>query len=96
MNTANVIERTLRERFDPEYLDLRDESARHAGHPGATSGGGHFRVTIVSGLFEGLSRLEQHRLVNDALRGLFGGRIHALALRTAAPEEWRAGRRSRR
>ncbi len=79
------IERILRERFEPILLELHDDSARHAGHPGATSGGGHFRVTLVSRRFEGLSLLDQHRAVNEALAEMFGKEIHALALRTSAP-----------
>ena len=94
MDTVSTIESILRERFDPTHLELRDDSAWHAGHVGANSPGGHYRVTLVSESFEGLSRLEQHRAVNEALQELFGTRIHALELRTAAPSEWRDGRRS--
>ena len=86
------LERRLRERFDPTHLEIRDDSAKHAGHAGATSGGGHFRVTIVSAAFEGLSLLEQHRAVNDAVADFFGDRVHALGLKTSAPE--RGGSRS--
>jgi BolA protein len=82
------IERILRDRFEPTHFELHDDSARHVGHRGATSGGGHFEVVIVSAAFEGKSRLEQHRLVNDALRDHFGPVIHALALKTFAPSEW--------
>jgi BolA protein len=91
---AATVEGILRERFAPIHLELHDESDRHAGHPGATSGGGHFRVVIVSEAFEGLSRLEQHRLVNDALRDLFGPVIHALGLTTCSPAEWERRRGS--
>jgi BolA protein len=45
-------------------------------------------VLIVTAAFEGLTRLDQHRQVNDALRELFGREIHALALKTLAPSEW--------
>jgi BolA protein len=86
--TAERIESILRERFDPLHFELRDDSAKHVGHPGATSGGGHFHVLIVTAAFEGLTRLDQHRQVNDALRELFGREIHALALKTLAPSEW--------
>jgi BolA protein len=88
-DAAGRIESILRERFEPAHFELHDESARHAGHPGATSGGGHFQVVIVSAAFEGKSRLEQHRLVNDALRDLFGPVIHALGLKTCALSEWK-------
>ncbi len=84
------IEAILRERFRPVHLELRDQSPRHAGHAGAASGGGHYEVTIVSAAFEGLSLLEQHRLVNEALRDLIGEEVHALAIRTVAPSRWSA------
>ena len=82
------IREILERRFRPLHLDLRDDSARHVGHPGATSGGGHYRVVLVSAEFEGRSRLEQHRLVNEALREMFGDEVHALGLETRAPSEW--------
>ena len=85
---AERIEAILRREFQPLHFALRDDSARHAGHPGATSGGGHFHVTLVSATFEGLTRLQQHQRVNDALRDLFGPEIHALALTTRSPAEW--------
>jgi len=86
-DAAARIERRLRRRFRPQRLELRDDSAKHAGHRGATSGGGHFHVSIVSEAFEGKTRLEQHRMVNEALEDLFGPVIHALALKTRAPSE---------
>ena len=86
--TAAKIERLLRERLKPEHFELVDDSARHAGHPGATSGGGHFNLIVVAGCFEGLVSLQRHRLVYDALEGLVGGEIHALSMRTLTPSEW--------
>lgn len=81
------IEAILRGRFRPARLEIRDDSAAHAGHAGAASGGGHYDVLIVSAEFEGKSLLDRHRLVNEALRDLIGREIHALALRTRAPSE---------
>jgi len=46
----------------------------------------HFQATVVSHAFEGLSRIEQHRLVYGALQADIGGAIHALALKTRVPE----------
>ncbi len=86
--TVRQIETLLRDSFDPVHLEIRDDSALHAGHPGATSGGGHYHVVIVSARFEGLSLLQQHRLVNDAVRELFGDRIHALGLKTIPASRW--------
>lgn len=81
------IEAILRGRFRPARLEIRDDSAAHAGHAGAASGGGHYDVLIVSAEFEGKSLLDRHRLVNEALRDLIGREIHALALKTRAPSE---------
>jgi BolA protein len=86
--TLRRIERMLRDRFRPLHLELRDDSPRHAGHAGAASGGGHFDLLIVAAAFEGLSVLEQHRLVNEALRDLIGREIHALGLKTIPPSRW--------
>ena len=86
--TVRQIETLLGDSFDPVHLEIRDDSALHAGHPGATSGGGHYHVVIVSARFEGLSLLQQHRLVNDAVRELFGDRIHALGLKTIPASRW--------
>ena len=78
----------LTEALDPAALDVVDESDRHAGHAGAREGGGtHYRVRIVSAKFEGLSRVERHRLVYDLLPAEFADGLHALALDAKAPGE---------
>ena len=87
-DTAARIETILTERFRPQHLELRDDSARHVGHAGASSGGGHYSVRIVSAEFEGKSLLERHRLVYEALGPLIGDEIHALGLKTLEPSEW--------
>jgi BolA protein len=84
-----AIEQLLRARFAPEHLELADESELHRGHAGAASGGGHFRLTVVSASFAGRGRVERHRMVYEALGGAVGGEIHALAVRALTPEEWR-------
>jgi BolA protein len=83
------IEQRIRERLEPEHFELRDDSAKHAGHAGAASGGGHFEVLIVSAAFDGLALLDRHRLVYAALGEMMGGEIHALGLKTLTPAEWR-------
>ena len=55
-----------------------------------TGGGDHFRATIVSPAFAGMSRIEQHRLVYDVFGAEIGGPIHALALTTRVPEQEQA------
>lgn len=71
----------------PEYLNIQDDSADHAGHAGARDGGGHYSLTIVSAQFRGLNRVKRHRLVYDAVGNLMKTRVHALAIQALAPEE---------
>ena len=57
----------LQQGFEPEQLEITDDSARHAGHRGASpEGESHFSVTIVSPAFAGLSRVERQRRVYAA------------------------------
>ena len=84
------IETKLREGLEADHVEVVDESHLHAGHAGAASGAGHFRATVVSRRFEGLGLVEAQRLVYRALDDEMGGEIHALALRTFTPEQWRA------
>ena len=71
----------------PTVLEVGDDSHLHAGHAGAASGGGHFRVKIVSERFEGLRLVMRHRLVYDAVQGMMHTDIHALAITAHAPSE---------
>ena len=82
------VEAALRERLEARHVEVTDESALHAGHAGAASGGGHFRALVVSQAFEGKSLLERQRLVYAALRLEMDSEIHALSLRTLTPAEW--------
>jgi BolA family transcriptional regulator, general stress-responsive regulator len=78
----------LTEALAPIFLDVIDESSRHAGHVGARPGGGtHYRVRIVSAKFAGLSRIARHRVVYGLLPGEFADGLHALALDAKAPGE---------
>jgi BolA protein len=72
----------------PIRLDVINESELHAGHrnsPG--TGESHFRILVVSEAFQGKSRVERHRLVNELLKEELAGGVHALALSTIAPGE---------
>ncbi|HTN50439.1 MAG TPA: BolA family protein [Burkholderiaceae bacterium] len=71
----------------PLELKIEDESALHVGHAGAASGGGHYRMTLVSAAFAGQPRVARHRLVYDALADLMRREIHALAMTLLAPGE---------
>jgi BolA protein len=92
MTVADTIRRKLGEAFAPERLVVTDESHRHAGHAGARpEGETHFNVEIVAAAFAGRSRVERQRLVYAALADELKERVHALALKTLAPGEDRAG-----
>ncbi len=72
----------------PVLLEVRDDSALHAGHAGATPGGEtHYSVLVVSGRFAGQGRVARHRMVNAALGEEFTQGLHALALTLRTPEE---------
>jgi BolA protein len=71
----------------PLHIDIIDDSAKHAGHAGARSGGGHFRLSITSAAFAGLKIMQRHRLVYDALGPLMKQEIHALSIDARTPEE---------
>lgn len=73
--------------FIPLECQLVDESHLHAGHAGAASGAGHYRLRIVSDRFEGLNRLARHRLVYDCLHDMMSSDIHALTIIAFAPSE---------
>ena len=73
--------------LDPLELAIEDESALHAGHPGAAGGGGHYRMILVSAAFAGQPRIARHRLVYHALTDLMHREIHALAMTLLAPGE---------
>jgi BolA protein len=82
------IEQRLQETLGAVHVEVEDESRLHAGH-GAT--GGHYRAVVVSERFAGLSRVAAQRLVYAALGEWMDGPIHAFAVRTFTPEQWRAG-----
>ena len=76
------IEQQLQARLHPDFLEVLDESAAHAGHAGANEQGfgSHFRVRIASPVFEGKSRVACHRLVYDAMQNFIDQGLHALAI----------------
>lgn len=96
MSRQNRIESALVARFDPERLEVINESHLHAGHHhsgsdhhGTFDGTGetHFRIRIVSAAFAGMNRIERHRAVNAAMKDELDGGLHAMAVEAAAPGE---------
>ena len=82
------IAKVLMERFEADYVSVRDDSAAHAGHRGARQGGdSHFSVIVVSEKFEGLTLVKRHQAIYKELEGCFGLGLHALAITAKTPKE---------
>ena len=96
MSITTAIEKKLTDALQPERLAVVNESHLHAGHHHVEagheetfdgSGETHFRIRVVSPLFEGMSRIERHRKVNELLADELAAGVHALAIEPAAPGE---------
>jgi BolA family transcriptional regulator, general stress-responsive regulator len=88
MTMKELITQRLNERLAPAYLEVEDQSNQHIGHAGWREGGEtHFSLDIVAAAFEGKSRVERHRIVNEAVRDAFQRGLHALAIKARAPGE---------
>jgi len=85
MNRGERIREALQQALDPELLEVKDDSHRHAGHEGARDGRGHFKVHVVSAAFEGKLPLARHRAVYAALGTMMETDIHALSIRAETP-----------
>lgn len=86
--TVDRLRKLVQDALLPQELDIRDDSAAHAGHTSA-GGKGHYRIRVVANCFSGMKAIERHRLVHGVVATLMESEIHALALETLAPEEKR-------
>jgi BolA protein len=76
-----TIHTRLTEHFNPDHLVIENESAKHHGHKNNPGGyDTHFKITMTSKAFKGISRMECHRLVLSVLKDLMNNPIHALSL----------------
>lgn len=88
VTVAKQIELLLNEQLAPTALQVIDDSAKHAGHAGASPAGeSHFTVKIVSEAFAGKNAVARHRMVYSALKPLLDGGLHALAIEAKTPGE---------
>jgi stress-induced morphogen len=74
--SAMEIEKLIREKLPDAEITIRD----------LAGDGDHYAAQVISEAFRGKTRVQQHQMIYDALRGNMGGALHALALQTAAPE----------
>lgn len=73
---AADIEKMIKEALPDAKVDIRD----------LAGDGDHYSAVVISEAFRGVSRVKQHQMVYEALKGRMGGVLHALALQTSAPE----------
>ena len=83
-----LFEADLQKTFDLKHLLIEDESHLHAGHAGAATGGGHFKLTIVAPEFSGQNLVARHRAIYKALNEHIPTEIHALTITALTPEEF--------
>lgn len=85
MQTYNSIVDKLNDSFSPEYLSVVNESHGHNVPEGSET---HFKVTVVSQVFNGLNRVKRQQSVYQVLAELMSGPVHALSMNTYTPDEW--------
>ena len=87
MNLFHEIKSRLKKTMVIDHLTIMDDTGKHLRHQ-HYDGGGHFQIKIVSSAFEGLSLLDRHKLVYQALDGMIKNEIHAIGLKTIATSEY--------
>src|SRR4051812_22920503 len=87
MKIESAIREKLQKRFTPVHMDLANESRRHHRPEGAET---HFKLLLVSEVFEGVSRLKRQQLVNETLNTELIDPVHAFTMKCLTPDEWRA------
>jgi BolA protein len=84
---VTLIRARLEAAFQPDELEIIDDSRRHAGHAGARDGRGHFNIRISSQHFSGKKTVERHRMIYAALGSLMQTDIHALGVIAQSPDD---------
>lgn len=82
------LRQSIENTFLPEYYELENESHQHGARQLNPKLETHFRLLVVSAVFEGKSRLDRSRLVNEMVAGEMATGLHALSQRTMTPSEW--------
>lgn len=86
---VETIENLLKEKFSVQHLDVEDDSGRHKRHKQSQGKGGHFKLVIVSDDFEGVSLVNRHRKIYEALN-MGQTQIHALGIQAFTSKEWKS------
>ncbi len=91
MNAITKLKNTLQEKIGATIVEVTDRSDLHKHHQGrmnAPAGSGHYDAIVVAQSFAGKTVMQQHRMVYTALGDQMQTTIHALSLKTYAPEQW--------
>lgn len=83
----NLVRSLLEKQFSPTILEIKDESAAHAGHAGAQGGMKHLALTISSDALDKMPKLLSHRAIYGALGDLMHTHIHALRIKTVKSKQ---------
>lgn len=75
------IKRRIQATLDVQEINVKDESHLHVGHAGAKDGRGHFSIEVVSPDFAGMSKIQRHKKIYEAMGELMASDIHALRMR---------------
>lgn len=86
MNRQKEMENVLTKEFAPQHLELVNESHMHSVPPNSET---HFKLTLVADKFEGLNKVKRHQLVYQQMNAFMSAGLHALALHTYSPNEWK-------
>ncbi len=89
MTIEEEIKTILQKEISPDYLEVINESHKHAGHAGDDgSGQTHFKLIVVSSRFSECTRVQRQQMVNALIKPLFNKGLHAISMRLLSPEEF--------
>ena len=90
MYNKEKITEILKSKLDVQFIEIIDESFKHAGHNAAAQKGGtHLELFIVSKDFAGKTLVQRHRIINDILKPAFQAGLHALSIKALSPDEYK-------
>ena len=84
-----LIKNKIKDQINISEIEIIDESAGHANHPGI-SGGGHYKALIISNDFNEKTLVERHQMIYKALGELMTNEIHAFSMKTMTEEEFKS------
>ncbi len=85
MKIQNQIEQKIKQSLNPQEFQILNESGNHNVPEGSES---HFKLTLVSDQFAGITKVKRHQMVYSVLNEELSGPVHALALHLYSPQEW--------